>query len=77
MNKWKINIADCGLTTATGTHVVSDPRTYIVITAQLDATSTGKCKNTFQFAMQQFLALQVERKCCTYTINRLLTYAWF
>lgn len=27
MNKWKINIADCGLTTATGTNVVSDPRT--------------------------------------------------
>ena len=27
MNKWKINIADCGPMTATGTNVVSDPRT--------------------------------------------------
>ena len=27
MNKWKINIADCGPMTATGTDVVSDPRT--------------------------------------------------
>ena len=27
MNKWKINIADCRPMTATGTDVVSDPRT--------------------------------------------------
>ena len=27
MNKWKINIADCRPMTATGTNVVSDPRT--------------------------------------------------
>ena len=27
MNKWKINIADCGPMTATETNVVSDPRT--------------------------------------------------
>lgn len=27
MNKWKVNIADCGPMTATGTDVVSDPRT--------------------------------------------------
>ena len=27
MKKWKINIADCGPMTATGTNVVSDPRT--------------------------------------------------